>query len=139
MHVDAFLADSVAKADNKLFVQGGGWNILRVRAFPARQSRIGLAAAITVGYTETGDHTFAIRLEDADANRLPLGPDRAELAGNFNVRRSPELTDGDEQVVPLAINLDGLVFPQAGRYRFVITIDGQLMNHLPFQVVHQPG
>lgn len=137
MHIDAFLADSVAKADNKLFVHGGGWNILRARALPARQSRIGLAAVITVGYTETGDHTFTVRLEDADGNRLPLG-DRTDLTGNFHVGRSAELTDGDEQVVPLAINLDGLVFPQAGRYRFVITIDGQLMNHLPFQVVHQP-
>lgn len=137
MHVDAFLADSVAKAESKLYVQGGGWNILRARAFPARQSRIGLPAAITVGYTETGEHRFAVRLEDADGNRLELGPDRAELAGNFNVGRSAELADGDEQVIPLAINLDGLVFPRAGRYRFVITIDGQLMSHLPFQVLHQ--
>lgn len=138
MYVDAFLADSVATAGNKLYVHGGAWNILRARTFPARQARIALAIAITVPYTETGtEHRFVVQLEDADGNRLQLGPDRGELAGNFDVRRSPEIADGDEQIVPLGINLDGLVFERPGRYRFLVTIDGQVMTHMPFQVVPQ--
>lgn len=139
MEVDAFLADSVVTAEGKLYVQGGAWNQLTVGSFPTRHPRMGVALAISVPFgANEREHTFMLHLEDADGQRLALHPGQSEVSGTFNVARSPAVTDGDEQVVALAINLDGLVFQSPGRYRYVVTIDGVPRKHLPFQISQGP-
>ena len=145
MEVDAFLADSVVVAEGKLFVQGAGWNIIWTNAVPARHPRIGIGALIHVPYTATNQlHEFSISLVDQDENKLPVagtpqGADSSdgpvtELRGQFNMGRPPALTPGDEQFVPLAVNLDGLEFPTANMYSVVISIDGTVMKRLPIRV-----
>lgn len=135
MEVDAFLADSVVAADSKLYVQGGVWNQLGVGRFPTRHPRIGIAISIAVPFTATGgEHQFALYLEDADGGRLKIG-DGDEVGGTFNVARSGGVADGADHVIPLAVNLDGLVFERPGRYRFVIAVDGVPSKHLPFHIV----
>ncbi len=152
MEVDAFLADSVVSVEGKLYVQGAAWNILNTVNMPARQPRIGIGVIIHVPYTATNQlHKFEIYLLDADDNELPLGdsPPEAEesngkirrLGGQFNVGRPPTLQPGDEQLVALALNLDGLQFDRADSYRFVVELDGSREKFLPFRVHHvvQPG
>lgn len=136
MEVDAFLADSVVAAEGKLYVQGGVWNQLAVGGrFPTRHPRIGVAISIAVPYAATGgEHRFALYLEDADGGRLPMG-DGQEVGGAFNVARSGGVAEGADHVIPLAVNLDGLVFEGPGRYRFVIAVDDVPAKHLPFHVV----
>jgi hypothetical protein len=152
MEVDAFLADSVASVEGKLYVQGAAWNILNTTQVPTRHPRIGIGIIIHVPYTATNQlHKFEVYLLDADGQELPLGdaPEGAEesdgkirrWAGQFNVGRPPTLQPGDEQLVPLAVNIDGLVFDRADAYRFVIELDGSREKSLPFRVYHvvQPG
>lgn len=138
MEVNAILADSVVVADGKLFVQGGGWNVLNTPRLPTRHPRIGLGLVISVPFTETDrDHAFAVRLEDADGQPVgKAGGDghQGRANGTFRVGRSPHLADGDEELVALALNFDGLTFAEAGRFRFVLSIDGESERNLPFTV-----
>lgn len=152
MQIEAFLADSVASAEGKLYVQGAGWNVINTVQVPARHPRIGIGLIIRVPYTATNQmHKFEIYLLDADGHELPLAdappktdvPDGTvrRLGGQFNVGRPPTLQPGDEQLVAMAINLDGLVFDRADSHRFVIELDGSPEKELPFRVnqVLQPG
>jgi len=152
MEIEAFLADSVATAEGKLYVQGAAWNVINTAVMPIRQPRIGIGVIIRVPYTATNQpHKFEVYLVDADDKELPLGDASPgteatdgkihRLGGQFNVGRPPTLQPGDEQLVALAMNIDGLQFDRADAYRFVIELDGSREKFLPFRVhqVVQPG
>lgn len=145
METDALLADSVAVAEGKVYVQGGGWNLINVPAFPFHQDRIGLALIVRVPYTATNqEHRFRLTLQDEDGEVVVLGdaPPGVEtedgkiraVEGAFNIGRPPLLPPGDEQIVPLALNLNGTTFVRPGRYGFVFEIDGTEVNRLAFRV-----
>lgn len=142
IEADAFLADSVVVAEGKLYAQGAGWNIITMRKLPAPHDRIGIGVLIRVPYTSTNQkHEFELRLEDADGKRLPIGDNpngegKIEgFGGQFNVGRPPQIQPGDEQIVPFAVNINGLGFQEAGHYRFVVSVDGEDAKELPFRVV----
>jgi hypothetical protein len=151
MQLEAMLADSVVSSEGKLYVQGGGWNVINTAKVPTRHPRIGIALIVRVPYTATNQmHKFEVYLQDADGNELPLAdasdaeaPDKKirRLGGQFNVGRPPTLQPGDEQLIALAINLDGLTFDRADSYKFVIELDGSPEKELSFRVnqVLQPG
>ena len=42
IELDAFLADSVASVQGKLYALGAGWNRIAVALFPARHDRVGI-------------------------------------------------------------------------------------------------
>lgn len=148
MEVDAFLADSVVVAEGKLYVQGGGWNGITAVGFPARHPRIGIGAIIHVPWEATNQmHSLEVRIEDSDGHLLPLAPVAEgtsgpgiedgfirQIKGQFNVGRPPTLQIGDEQVVPIAMNLDGLEFKVPSQYRVVVAIDGTDMRTLPLRL-----
>jgi hypothetical protein len=145
MEVDGFLADSVVVAEGKLYAQGAGWNTINVQSLPAVHDRVGIGMIIDVPYTDTNqEHQFSLHLETEDGEQLPLGdappgmetPDGRirTIEGVFNMGRPPMLVAGDDQLIPLAINLNGLPFTAAGRYTFVIAVDGEEVKRLPFRV-----
>lgn len=147
IEIDAFLADSAAAVEGKIYAQGAGWNIIHAATVPTRHDRVGIGFVVRVPYTSTNqEHKFELRLEDADGARLPFGDNpsgegKIEAWGaQFNVGRPPTLKPGDEQVVPFALNIDGLLFEKAGNYRFVISIDGEDIKELPFRLmlIQQP-
>ena len=73
MEVNALLADSVATADGKLFVQGGGWTSLTASELPFHQDRIGIGILIYVPYTATNEeHKLEISLQDQGVSILVL-------------------------------------------------------------------
>jgi hypothetical protein len=146
VEVDAFLADSVEAIDGKIYALGGGWDVLHGASVPLRHPRIGLAVLVRVPYTATNqEHRVEISLRDADENYLPLveGPDpdntATKIGTAFNIGRPPHLTPGSLQTVPLAMNLDGLVFKEPGNYNFVIEIDGSVEKRLSLRVISQPS
>jgi hypothetical protein len=57
------------------------------------------------------------------------------------VGRPPTVQPGDEQLVPVGINIDGLEFDEADSYQFVIELDGTKVKELRFRVsqVMQPA
>jgi hypothetical protein len=147
VQIDAFLADSVANAENKLFVLGAGWDRLTVPAFPARHPRIGIAALITVPYDQTGrDHQLTVRLEDADGHVQPIGPpqpptepggpERNPTGHHRHVRDHPVRHRGARRRADRAAGAQprrvGVRAP--GRFRFVLGVAGADVKNLAFRV-----
>lgn len=141
IEADAFLADSVVAAEGKLYALGIGWNNISAPTLPFAHDRVGIGVLVRVPYTATNqNHTLIVWLEDGDGAKLPIGdaPDGAEKIDefrvDFNVGRPPTLAPGDEQVVPFALHINNLPFEKLGRYRFVFSIDGDLVRTLNFRV-----
>ena len=145
MEVEAMLADSVVTAEGKFFIQGGGWEQITVLQIPAMHDRLGVAALIRVPYTATNQaHEFEVFVRNADANELPIadaprGSDAPDgklhrLGTQFNMGRPPHIQPGDDQHIPIAVNLNNLAFEAPGQYSVVIEIDGTEVKRLPFRV-----
>jgi hypothetical protein len=141
MEIEAFLADSVVSAEGKLYVQGAGWNVITAPGFPTRHPRIGIGVIVSVAYNETNtEHHLAVRLEDEDGQELPFSGQggeetaRARVGADFNVGRPANLPPGEEQIIAMAINLDGLVFQHPGRYQLVVAVDGDDLKKLGFRL-----
>lgn len=145
MEVDAFVADSVTAVEGKLYALGAGWNLITTSQLPARHSRLGIGVIIRVPYTATNQlHRLELRLDDSDGRRMPLAdaPTGAEtddgkiyvIDGQFNVGRPAQLTPGDDQIVVIAMNVDGVVFEKADAYNVVIDIDGEEAKRLAIRV-----
>ena len=137
------LVDAVDEANGKLYIHGGGWSVWWTDEVPALLPRLGIAAVISVPYTSTNEaHPFTVHLVDQDGTLIALGegPDGPvhRIQGEFNIGRPAELPPGDEQPVPIAVNLGGLVLPGIGAYSFVVEIDGIEEARLPFRVQLRP-
>lgn len=132
VQVDAFLADSVATADGKLYVQGGGWNRLTASLFPAVHDRIAIGLLIRISAGAAGSHRFELRMLGPKDDELKLGDSQD---GPVN-RIGGEIRTGtgEDQLVPVAINLNGLTLAGPGDYRFVVSVDGSDVKTLPFRV-----
>jgi hypothetical protein len=147
--VNALVCDSAVVAEGKVYVQGGGWNMMVAQQFPFVQSRISLAVVVSVPYTVTNqNHLLEIRLENEDQVPISVGPPvekdgeiqrPTRVGAQFNVGRPPVLQPGDAQPLPFAVNFDQLQFTSPGAYSFVITIDGTEIQRLPFRVTAVPG
>lgn len=148
--IDAVLCDSAVTAEGKIYVQGGGWNMLSPPAFPAQLPRIGLAVCVSVPYTATNhNHTLEITLESEDGEVVSVGPPSSDpidpasvprpgkITAQFNMGRPPILQAGDAQTMPFAVNVDGLMLASPGAYAFVIKIDDTEMERLAFRAIHQ--
>jgi hypothetical protein len=132
IELDGFLADSVVGVQGKLYVLGAGWNRITAALFPARHGTgIGLLVRIPAGAERRG-RRFELRVVGPGEEALTLGsgPEGpvSSIAGEFTAG-GPE-----EQVVPLALNLNGLGLPRPGDYRVEISVEGRLGKTLPFRV-----
>jgi hypothetical protein len=132
IQVDAFLADSVTTADGKLYVQGGGWNRLTASLFPAVHDRIAIGLLIRISDAAAGNHRFELRMVGPEGNELKLGDSQegpvSRIGGEIRTG------SGEDQLVPVAINLNGLTLARPGDYRFVVSVDGADVKALPFRV-----
>jgi len=149
IEVDAFLADSVATAETKLYAQGAGWDTIFSAVFPCRHSRLGIGLILRVPWTATNImHDLTIKIVDPDENPLTLAPAPPgvelpegvvrEVRGQFNTGRPPLLSPGDSQVATIAINLDGLEFHEPNTYTVVVAIDGEDRKRLPLRLRFTP-
>lgn len=146
IELDGFLADSVVGVQGKLYVLGAGWNRITAALFPARHDRVavGLLVRLPAG-AEHRARRFDLRVVGPGDEALVLGsgPDGpvSSITGEFTAG-GPE-----EQVVPLALNLNGLGLPKPGPYRIEVSVEGDLRKTLPFVVqpladrpaTHEPG
>jgi hypothetical protein len=142
IQVVGFLADSVVRSVGKLYVQGAGWNRITVLLFPATHDRIGIGLLCNVDPGGSNvPHRFEIRLEDADGKELSFGPAPSakdkpvepvtRIGGEFT---TGSMDQNEEQLVAMAINLNGMSFAKPGAFRFVVSVDGADVKALPFRV-----
>jgi hypothetical protein len=137
MKARGFLADAVQGAEGKLSALGAGWNHLSAPGFPARHDRIGLGLILTFGASEAGQHNVELQL--LGPRDLPTvlfaGPGGNEQYAITAMIEVQPPQDGFAEVsIPVAINLDGLMFPEPGAYAFAIRVDGEDAERLSFGV-----
>ena len=84
------------------------------------------------------EHTLEVALHGPDGALVPLGVVAGDgeapieaVTGTFSVDTDGEV---EEELLPVAINVDGLRLEQAGIHRFVIAVDGAEVRALPFAV-----
>jgi hypothetical protein len=146
MEINALLCDHAESAEGKLFINGGGINMIYVQPQPPFVISVFVAVVVHVPYTATNvEHTVAVRLLDEDSNRVsPWAPDGVppqppvETITSFNVGRPPGLAPGETQTLPLAFGLQGLPLTKLGTYVFAIEVDGDVEKQLTARVLVDP-
>ena len=133
MDVDlALLADAATiDAAGKLNILGV-FDRIAVSSFPVQHGRIALVLRFVAGMDEAGRHTVQISLKD------PRGTERVRLDGEMTLGPGPASAGGRIRV-PHVLNLDGLVFPEPGRYTFDVAVDGHHQVSLPLVVGRPEG
>jgi hypothetical protein len=138
VEVDGFLADSVTAVQGKLYALGLGWNRIYVTRFPARHDRVGVGLLFRIAArAPSRRHHFELRIEGPDGE-MQLGSAQdgrsgGRLGGDFTAGAS------DEQIIPIALNLNGVPLATPGDYRFVVMVDGADVKLLPFRVESRPS
>ena len=131
------LADSAQVVGDKLYLLGGGWDLLTVNtAFPVEQ-RSAIAVSVRVPWNETNQkHTFEIEVgEEAPGTEAPKS--LLKVGGQFEVGRPPGIPLGSDQRIQLAINMN-LTIETPGTKVVVARIEGQELRRIHFNVVPGP-
>ena len=128
MEVDlALLADAATIDGSGKLNSLGIFDRLGTSALPARHPHLSLVLRFSAGVHELGRHDVAIVL------RAPDGKEVVRIDGEMNL--SGGVRDVSSGVmVPHILNLDGLVFPTAGRYAFDVLVDGEHHVSIPLTV-----
>jgi len=126
------LADAAQVVGNKLYLMGGGWDVLAVNSgFPVQQ-RCAVGVAVRVPWNETNQrHNLEIEIATDDGKTL------GKIQGQFEVGRPPGIPLGRDQRVQLAADLS-LKLENAGGYVIAARIDGQEARRTVFSVVPGP-
>jgi hypothetical protein len=139
--VQAFLAESVAVAGGRLFVQGAGWTQLQVPRLPVAPGRLGIGVLLSIPLSRVDERIpIGLHLEGPGGGPVPLAEPgsedliAAELEGTLTAEPPPGDSPLDFQVVPLAFNLDGLRLELEGEHAVIVEIDGVLAARVPFVV-----
>ena len=133
MEVDLALLADAATIDSS-----GKLNILGVfdrlsgPGFPLQHGRVTLILRFAAGMQESGTHHAEIRL------RAPSGDELLRLNGEMQLDPGPPSAGGMIRV-PHVVNLDGLVFPEPGRYSFEIRVDDEHHVSIPLTVSGPSG
>ena len=126
------VADAAEVVGNKLYVLGGGWDMLTVNTgFPVKQ-RMAIAAAFRIPWNDTNQrHRFKLEITDEDGHRT-----FGEISGELEAGRPPGIPAGSAQRAQIAVNID-LELPAAGTYEIRGQVEGREPKRVVFRVV--PG
>jgi len=119
MRVTMMLADAAQVADSKLFVLGGGINVV-----PSSPAPLAIAAVIDVPWDQTDRmHDWKLELLDADGMPVMMNDLPVVVAGQFQVSRGQSAQPGVPLPMPLAVNFSGLALPAGLRFAWRLVID----------------
>lgn len=124
------LADHAEATGGKMYMTGGGWNIIYAPKIPHQHSHFSLAISMLVPWSRQNEtHDVVIELLDADNKNAGV-----RIDGKFEAGRAPGTREGDFVMSHLVMNIDGLEIKAAGSYHFAISIDGVQKGDAPFKV-----
>lgn len=126
------LADYTEIIGGKLYLMGGGWDVLTVNtSFPLARP-VGIAAAFSVAWNETNQrHNVEIEIQTDDGQSV------GKVGAQFEVGRPPGIKAGQEQRFQLAANVP-LNLTGPGTYVIVARVEGQEESRVPFNVIAGP-
>ena len=126
------LADAAQVVGNKLYVLGGGWDVLTHNgAFP-HTHRFAVAVSFRVPWNETNQENHVeIEVVTDDGQSI------AKINASFRVGRPPDIPVGQDQRSQIAGNLT-LQLPGPGTYTIIARIEDQEAAKTHFNVVTGP-
>ncbi|MDQ3994269.1 MAG: hypothetical protein M3265_05700 [Actinomycetota bacterium] len=136
MDATLLLCDFAEAVNGKLYVMGGGWNVLFAGGQPVNTA---LAILVVVPWDQTNQkHELAIELLTDDGEPVEVGGQQVAVSGEFEVGRPPGVKPGTSMNTPFVWNFNGLVLDPGG-YEWKLAIDGDPVTSRPFQVLEAPG
>ena len=130
----AMLADAAQVQSGKLFVLGGGFDTISVRALPATHLSVSLAMVAEVRPDERHqDLDLQVELVDEDGAELGL-----VAKGKLRVGAPPNLPPGSPSLVPIVSPFHNVTFPEAKGYAFVVSVNDTELTRVRFRVVKLP-
>ena len=131
------IADAAQVVGNKLYLLGGGWDVLTVNSgFPFPQ-HLAIAISIKVPWGETNrKHSFELEIIGETQSSEDVKP-LLKVGGQFEVGRPPGIPAGRDQRVQLAIDIN-LKIDSPGTRNVIAKINGQEMRRFDFLVVPGP-
>ena len=134
--ISAMLADAATFFNGKLYIHGGGWDILVVRQFPAAHPSMALALLLSADASEApGTGELRVQLVDEDGNDVGVG-----AAVGMGIALGPLHKPGQRNLAPIAIPFNGIRFEQPGTYEFRLFWNGQpLTPGVTFSVATPPS
>lgn len=122
----ALLADFANKsADGKLNILGA-FNRIFAEKFPAVHTEMKLVLRFSVHPAETGE-TKKIKIQ----LRTDTGQVKMEIEGEMKLPRPPRIT-GEMLTSDQILGINGLQIEAAGRYEFVVFVNGEVKGSAPF-------
>lgn len=127
------LADHSEAVNGKLYMIGGGWNVLRLPELPHDWS-FHIALGIDIAWHETNDpHELAVTIQDPDGVELGEG-----LVANFETGRPPGIPQGQEQRLVMSIGA-AATFSTAGPHAAVVTVNDEEIGRARFYLMEGGG
>jgi Family of unknown function (DUF6941) len=126
------LTDHSEAVNGKLYVNGGGWNVLRLPELPHEWS-FHIALGIDVGWDETNRrHDLRVNLHDPDGVELSEG-----LSAEFETGRPPGMPPGQEQRLVMSIGTSA-TFSTHGPHAAVVQVNGEELGRARFYLMEGP-
>jgi hypothetical protein len=123
------LCDHSEAVNGKLYLTGGGWNVLRLPELPHEWS-FSIGLGIDVAWHETNDpHELLVTIHDPDGLELGEG-----LTANFETGRPPGLPQGQEQRLVMSIAATA-TFATAGPHAAVVQVNGEELARTRFYLM----
>jgi len=136
MDVTLLLCDFAEAVNGKLYVMGGGWNVLFAPGQPVTMS---VAAVIAVPWDQTNrKHELALELLTEDGERVAMEDETIAVTGEFELGRPPGIKPGSSLNAPFVWTFAGLVL-ESGGYEWKVSIDGEPVASRAFAVTSPPG
>lgn len=135
MEADLLLCDHAEAVNGKLYINGGGWNLLFTPDVPANMS---LAILIEVPWDETDQrHRVRVDLLTADGELVEIGGKPLSLTSELEVGRAPGIKPGTSSNTPMAMNINGVTLPEGG-FEWRLFINDEPIARRPFRVTPPP-
>ena len=132
----AMVADAVQAVGGKLYVLGGGWDMLWVGSFPARHPSLGIGIRIRVPWSHLDEFDLSVDLVDEDGKSLFGGK---RFAQHIKVTRRLGRPAGSDTGVTRAFTFNNLLFPNPGGYAFPIFVGFTEVARIRFRVQQRSG
>jgi hypothetical protein len=143
LKITALLADAVAVAESRLYVQGGGWHVVQSAQLPAVLPNLGVGMIIDFAAGELAHRRrFALRIRDAAGRLIPLVHENSndqhsareseEIAGELPA--APPGAEAAAVTLVLAFNVQQVTLDQVTPYELEIAIDEEVRERLPLEV-----
>lgn len=127
------LCDYSEAVNGKLYLTGGGWNVLRLPELPAEWA-FSIGLGIDIAWHETNDpHELVVTIQDPDGVELGDG-----LTANFETGRPPGIPQGQEQRLVMSISATAS-FATAGPHAAVVQVDGEEIGRGRFYLMEGGG